>query len=417
MVKTYEPAQGAWSAIHPIIDLLCSELLKGTERSDQTVKVLALTQIRPTFAVISQAIDEMDKLRQNEIRKEAEADIAQARWYTWFQLIFSGTMIAVGLGVGLWLASRLATHVATIASQLSDSSSQVAGTSSRISASSHSLAGISANQNSSAEETSASLEELTAMVETNLRNAEKGLEVVDSVRSSAEQGRDSATHAASAMQEILQSNERIESLVTIIAEVGKKTKIIDEIVMQTQLLSFNASIEAARAGQHGRGFGIVAEEVGKLAQMSGKAALAISEIVNQSVQEAQKIAAENRSKVVTGNELVQKAAQVLQEIHGHSESVLDTSRQIVNASKEQAIGIRQIGTAMQSITRATHETAQGSQQASSASELLSKQAGILDRLVLNMRQLIDGDNSRNAVVTPVSRNTSAPNNDSFKAAA
>ena len=68
---------------------------------------------------------------------------------------------------------------------------------------------------------------------------------------------------------------------SIIQEIEDKTKAIDEIVFQTKLLSFNASVEAERAGEHGRGFSVVAQEVGNLAQLSGKSAAEINEILKR----------------------------------------------------------------------------------------------------------------------------------------
>ncbi|EQC49763.1 methyl-accepting chemotaxis protein [Bacteriovorax sp. DB6_IX] len=69
-----------------------------------------------------------------------------------------------------------------------------------------------------------------------------------------------------------EGNKKINEIVSVINEISEKTKVINDIVFQTKLLSFNASVEAARAGEHGKGFAVVAEEVGNLAQMSGKAA-------------------------------------------------------------------------------------------------------------------------------------------------
>ncbi|MHA0111674.1 methyl-accepting chemotaxis protein, partial [Klebsiella pneumoniae] len=78
------------------------------------------------------------------------------------------------------------------------------------------------------------------------------------------------------------ANSQLQSISNIIGEISAKTNIINDIVFKTQLLSFNASIEAARAGQHGRGFAVVAEEVGNLAQMSGNAAKEIRALLEDS---------------------------------------------------------------------------------------------------------------------------------------
>ncbi|NCQ16281.1 chemotaxis protein, partial [Candidatus Falkowbacteria bacterium] len=79
------------------------------------------------------------------------------------------------------------------------------------------------------------------------------------------------TELIGSMDRISESNQDIASLVFAIEEIAEKTKIIDDIVFQTKILSFNASVEAERAGEFGRGFSVVAQEVSNLAKMSGRA--------------------------------------------------------------------------------------------------------------------------------------------------
>ncbi|WP_235956135.1 CHASE3 domain-containing protein [Grimontia sedimenti] len=155
---------------------------------------------------------------------------------------------------------------------------------------SQNLSQITNRQASSVEETSASAEEISSMVQNNVQSAEHSRDLSQEVG-------ERMTDLDEAMCQISESNHKISELVKIIAEIGAKTEIIDEIVFQTKLLSFNASVEAERAGEHGRGFAVVAQEVGNLAQMSGKAATDISAIVKQSINEAETIAKENTSRV------------------------------------------------------------------------------------------------------------------------
>src|SRR3954468_23516662 len=86
----------------------------------------------------------------------------------------------------------------------------------------------------------------------------------------------------SAMAAIKESNDLLNDLKTSFQAIQNKTRVINDIVFKTKLLSFNASIEAARAGQYGKGFSVVAEEVGRLAQTSGKAAKEIEALLSES---------------------------------------------------------------------------------------------------------------------------------------
>lgn len=101
-----------------------------------------------------------------------------------------------------------------------------------------------------------------------------------------------------------QNNEKINEIVKLISDIGNKTKVINEIVFQTKLLSFNASVEAVRVGEYGKGFAVVAEEVGNLAnKMSGNAAKEISSLLDESQRKTAQIVKETESKV---DELIKK---------------------------------------------------------------------------------------------------------------
>lgn len=192
------------------------------------------------------------------------------------------------------------------------------------------------------ENISAALAEITGMVEANVRSAENVNSVAGEVHGVSESTRHVMEELTSAMQNILESNERIEKLVKIIEQVAEKTEVIDEIVFKTQLLSFNASVEAERAGEHGRGFAVVAQEVGNLAQMSGKAATEIASIVKNSIREADQVAAENKERVEKGGDLVAQTRDKTSGVLNRITEILHATDQIVAASKEQSQGISEI---------------------------------------------------------------------------
>ncbi len=192
------------------------------------------------------------------------------------------------------------------------------------------------------ENISAALSEITGMVEANVRSAENVNSVAGEVHGVSESTRHVMEELTSAMQNILESNVRIEKLVKIIEQVAEKTEVIDEIVFKTQLLSFNASVEAERAGEHGRGFAVVAQEVGNLAQMSGKAATEIASIVKNSIREADQVAAENKSRVERGGDLVAQTRERTSGVLNRITEILTATDHIVAASKEQSQGISEI---------------------------------------------------------------------------
>ena len=186
------------------------------------------------------------------------------------------------------------------------------------------------SEQASVEQTSASIEEISSMTENNVVEARKMQDIANTMQ-------EQMNELDQAMVQITESNKKIEQLTTIIQEIEEKTAIIDDIVFQTKLLSFNASVEAERAGEHGRGFAVVAQEVGNLAKMSGSAALEIANIVKDSTQKAAVISSENKKKVELGNDIVKETQKQAALISAGAAG-------LSNASNEQSIGIGEIST-------------------------------------------------------------------------
>src|SRR5690606_24854923 len=97
-------------------------------------------------------------------------------------------------------------------------------------------------------------------------------------------------------RQIENSNEKFSDILSILSDIGQKTSVIHEIVFQTKLLSFNASVEAARAGEHGKGFAVVAQEIGNLANMSGKSAEEIESIINDSTKKVKDMLTDSQNR-------------------------------------------------------------------------------------------------------------------------
>lgn len=229
------------------------------------------------------------------------------------------------------------------------------------------------------------------MAESNIKGAEETNNVANQVYQISETTRKSMDELTKAMSSILESNVRIEKLVKVIEEIGEKTEIIDDIVFKTQLLSFNASVEAERAGEHGRGFAVVAQEVGNLAQMSGKAALEISGIVKNSIKEAEAVASENKNRVESGGTLASETKEKMEVVLQKLTGILQGSSKIVDVSKEQGLGIGQISSSVESISQMTQETAGTAEESASASAELSAQAKSLMDLVNQLRLVVVGE--------------------------
>ena len=196
-------------------------------------------------------------------------------------LMISGVCLVFICLFAYFFSSQVARGVRLITNKLNYESDLVSKVSDDIATSSLSLSDATTEQASSLQEAVASIDEISAMINKNTEASESSKEFSENSEKVAVKGKESVDNMIQAITEISdsnseimdamnQSNKEMAEIVNVIAEIGEKTKVINDIVFQTKLLSFNASVEAARAGEHGKGFSVVAEEVGNLAQMSGK---------------------------------------------------------------------------------------------------------------------------------------------------
>lgn len=324
--------------------------------------------------------------------------------------------ILTGAAVSILLAAAFIrgpiNALAGLVNVLASASRQVNVASTQIAQSADSLAQASTQQASALEETAASIEEMSSMVGRNSQNAqgtastsvrsreraEHGGRVVDTMKASMSEINQSNREI---MEQINASNSQMAEIVRVIQEIGSKTKVINDIVFQTKLLSFNASVEAARAGENGKGFAVVAEEVGHLAEVSGKAADEISQMLDQSTKRVETIAEETRQKVErlitagqekvkAGTGVAQQCGDVLEEIVRNVSEVSTLASEISVASQEQALGVQELTKAMQQLGQVTQQNATSSQQSAGAADDLSQQATALSSAVDGLLAIVQG---------------------------
>lgn len=326
------------------------------------------------------------------------------------------TLIAVSAGliflIAWTLGSNLSKSIAAIATRLGAGSEQVADASQEIAAGATELSESATEQAASLQETSAAVDEISAMVNRSAENAEQSRQRARSSQERIQHGKRAISDMLQAMSSINESNEHIvtqvtknarefESVVSIISEIGNRTKVINDIVFQTKLLSFNASVEAARAGEHGKGFAVVAEEVGNLAQMSGNAAKEISGMLEESIKRVTSISNESKrsveqlietgkSALTNGNDKARSCDTVFDEIMQDSSAVTSIVEEIATSAREQATGIQEVTKAMGQLDQVTQQNAAVSQQSSVAAERLSTQSNDLHQLVVNLEAIVHG---------------------------
>ncbi|MCP5062482.1 MAG: HAMP domain-containing protein, partial [Ignavibacteriae bacterium] len=167
-------------------------------------------------------------------------------------------------------------------------------------------------------------------------------------------------------------------------QIGEIIKVIKEIADQTNLLALNAAIEAARAGEHGRGFAVVADEVRKLAEKTRNATQKISLMVEQiqsGTNEVVKSINIGNEKVKNGKVLSLKAGVIMKNILSSNMQVIDDINQVATASEEQSLTAQQIGQNIELINNASAESSNALTQVAQATDNLNSVTANLQDLI------------------------------------
>jgi methyl-accepting chemotaxis protein len=184
------------------------------------------------------------------------------------------------------------------------------------------------------------------------------------------------------------SSRAMADLNQAIAKIGDITQVIKEIADQTNLLALNAAIEAARAGEQGRGFAVVADEVRKLAERTSSSTADITATVVEIRQVTDAAVASMNHAVVEvdqGTGLIRESGEGLARITGASKEVTDKAQHIAAAAQEQAIASEQVASNMEQIAGLIDSNVFAAQQAKAAADDLLGTAGGLRKVVAQFR--------------------------------
>ena len=248
--------------------------------------------------------------------------------------------------------------------EVRDSSEMVSAGALNLAEASQALAEGATDQAASAEELQATIDEITEGLKNTVDQTNLASQEAERIADEAEDSRAQMDLMVEAMQRISETSEMIGSVITE----------IEDIASQTNLLSLNASIEAARAGDAGKGFAVVADQIRTLAEQSAKAAVNTRELIESSIEEIKNgnNAAESTKKVLIG---------VVEDIRQLSES----AKGIQEISVMQAESMGQADAGVSRITDVIQANSATAQETSATSEELSAQATSMDEIVARFK--------------------------------
>lgn len=369
-----EAIAGTWDASHRRFWDAAREL-----KVEESAKLMR-AELVPLAAGLSGKTAKLFQIERKAMQDASNAAGASGQRHALATLALALLALSAAIG-GFWATNQGMSQLADSLTDMRRMAEEVTQAAGSVSGTSQALASGATRQAASTEETAASATEVKSMAERNSQSARAAAKIVNDSEEKFEQ----ANLSLSRMEETM------AGIAASAAKIARIIKVIDDIAFQTNILSLNAAVEAARAGDAGLGFAVVADEVRTLAQRCATAAQETAALINESIARSSE-----------GKLAATEVAGTIRVITEETNSIRSLVEEVSAGSSDQARAIDQISSAIMQIETVTQDSAANAQEAAAASEELTAQSAEL-RLIAQRITELTGTHAASAPAPPAPR--------------
>ncbi|KAB8029774.1 methyl-accepting chemotaxis protein [Fluviispira multicolorata] len=281
-----------------------------------------------------------------------------------------------------------------VSETLGDSASQSEHTSLELDNSCNEVKKMTIDQSNSVNQTAAAMAEITSMITRTGELINESKAISDRANEKSVEGTILMDKMAEAIADIKSTNLELEKMEQMISVIINKASTINDIVSKTELLSLNASIESARAGEYGKGFSVVSEEVDSLAKISGNAAKDISVLLTESHIKVSQIIKITQERVNEGLQVSRRAVESFQRISLGITEIRDRTNGIYDGTNDQKVTVQSSAVSMDLMSNSVHKNSKEAEETSKIANEMRKQSKELFNVASEIQNLILGEGQR-----------------------